>query len=129
MSFTGAAYATGAIDSIGLPPTVEMDGANGLKVGGMTEDGSGYDMSKSFSFGFAPLMAATWDTKRVYEVGAAFGQEFLQSGINGWYCPPSTCTVPRSTAASLSTTPRTWCCPASWPPPFPARGTRGCSAT
>ena len=87
MSFAGAAYATGAIDSIGLPPTVEMDGANGLKVGGMTEDGSGYDMSKSSSFGFAPLMAATWDTELIYEVGAAFGQESLQSGINGWYCP------------------------------------------
>lgn len=87
LSFTGAAYATGAIDSIGLPPTVEMDGANGLKVGGMTEDGSGYDMSKSSSFGFAPLMAATWDTELIYEVGAAFGQESLQSGINGWYCP------------------------------------------
>lgn len=87
LSFAGAAYATGAIDSIGLPPTVEMDGANGLKVGGMTEDGSGYDMSKSSSFGFAPLMAATWDADLIYEVGAAFGQESLQSGINGWYCP------------------------------------------
>lgn len=87
MSFTGAAYATGAIDSIGLPPTVEMDGANGLKVGGMTEDGSGYDMTQSSSFGFAPLMAATWNTELIYEVGAAFGQESLQSGINGWYCP------------------------------------------
>lgn len=87
MSFTGAAYATGAIDSIGLPATVEMDGANGLKVGGMTDDASGYDMTKSSSFGFAPLMAATWDTELIYEVGAAFGQESLQSGINGWYCP------------------------------------------
>lgn len=87
LSFAGAAYATGAVESIGLPPTVEMDGANGLKVGGMTDDGSGYDMSKSSSFGFAPLMAATWDTELLYEVGAAFGQESLQSGINGWYCP------------------------------------------
>ena len=32
-------------------------------------------------------MAATWDTELIYEVGAAFGQESLQSGINGWYCP------------------------------------------
>lgn len=87
LSFTGAAYATGAVDSIGLPATIEMDGANGLKVGGMTDDGSGYDMTKSSSFGFAPLMAATWDTELIYEVGAAFGQESLQSGINGWYCP------------------------------------------
>lgn len=32
-------------------------------------------------------MAATWDTELIYEVGAAFGQESLQSGLNGWYCP------------------------------------------
>lgn len=87
MSFVGAAYATGAIPSIGLPSTVEMDGANGLKVGGMTDDGSGYDMTQSSSFGFAPLMAATWDTELIYEVGQVFGQESLQNGINGWYCP------------------------------------------
>lgn len=87
MSFAGAAYATGAIESIGLPATVEMDGINGLKVSGMTADGSGYDMSKSSSFGFAPLMAATWNEELLYEVGAAFGQESLQHGINGWYAP------------------------------------------
>ena len=85
MSFTGAAYATGAIDSIGLPATVEQDGANGLKVNGAGD--GGYDMTKSSSFGFAPLMAATWDVELIYEVGAAFGQESLQNGINGWYCP------------------------------------------
>ena len=85
MSFTGAAYATGAVDSIGLPATVEQDGANGLKVNGAGD--GGYDMTKSSSFGFAPLMAATWDVELIYEVGAAFGQESLQNGINGWYCP------------------------------------------
>ena len=84
-SFAGAAYATGAVSSIGLPETVEPDGANGLKVGG-TGDG-GYDMTKSSSFGFAPLMAATWNEELLYEVGEAFGQESLQHGINGWYCP------------------------------------------
>lgn len=85
MSFTGAAYATGAIDSIGLPASVDQDGANGLKVNGAGD--GGYDMTKSSSFGFAPLMAATWDVELIYEVGAAFGQESLQNGINGWYCP------------------------------------------
>nr|MCR4674966.1 glycoside hydrolase family 3 C-terminal domain-containing protein [Lachnospiraceae bacterium] len=56
-NFTGAAYTTGAIESIGLPDTVEPDGANGLKIGGTGE--GGYDMTQSSSFGFAPLMAAT----------------------------------------------------------------------
>lgn len=84
-NFCGAAYMTGEISSIGLPESVEPDGANGLKVGG-TGDG-GYDMSKSSSFGFAPLMAATWNEDLLYEIGEAFGQESLQHGINGWYCP------------------------------------------
>ncbi len=86
-NFSGAAYLTAAIESIGLPATVDEDGANGLKVNGMTEDGSGYDMTASSSFGFAPLMAATWNTDLLYAVGAAFGQESLANGINGWYCP------------------------------------------
>ncbi|MBR1814897.1 MAG: glycoside hydrolase family 3 C-terminal domain-containing protein [Lachnospiraceae bacterium] len=85
LSFAGAAYATGAIPSIGLPGTVEQDGANGLKVNGQGD--GGYDMTKSSSFGFAPLMAATWNVDLIYEVGAAFGAESIVNGINGWYCP------------------------------------------
>lgn len=84
LSFAGAAYTTGAVDSIGLPITEEYDGANGLKVKGAD---NGYDMTKSSSFGFAPLMSATWNEELLYEVGVAFGQEALQNGINGWYCP------------------------------------------
>lgn len=84
MNFSGAAYITGAVNSIGLPSTEEYDGANGLKVKGSD---SGYDMTKSSSFGFAPLMSATWNEDLLYEVGAAFGQESLQNNINGWYAP------------------------------------------
>ena len=86
-NFSGDAYVTAAIPSIGLPPTVDMDGANGLKVSGITSDGSGYDMSASSSTGFAPLMAATWNKDLLYEMGAAFGQESIAHGIAGWYCP------------------------------------------
>lgn len=84
-NFSGAAYGTYAIDSIGLPATVEPDGANGLKVSGL--GAGGYDMTKSSSFGFAPLMASTWNVDLLYDIGMAFGQESLQHGINGWYCP------------------------------------------
>lgn len=83
MNFAGAAYATGAIDSIGLPATQEYDGANGLKV----PISGGYDMTQSSSFGFPPLMAATWNTELMYQVGEALGQEALMHGINGWYAP------------------------------------------
>ncbi len=85
-SFSGAAYNTGAIESIGLPKTMDEDGANGLKVPGGT-DGSGYAMDQSSSFGFAPLMASTWNVDLLYEVGSAFGQEALANGISGWYAP------------------------------------------
>ncbi len=84
-NFSGAAYGTFAIDSIGLPATVEPDGANGLKVSGAGE--GGYDVTKSSSFGFAPLMASTWNVDLLYDIGYAFGQEALMHDINGWYCP------------------------------------------
>lgn len=76
LSFSGAAYTLGQITSIGLPKTVQEDGANGLKVQGAD---NGYDMSKSSSFGFAPLMAATWNKKLLHEIGNAFGQESIQT--------------------------------------------------
>ncbi len=84
LNFAGAAYMLGSISSLGIPATVQEDGANGLKVQGSD---SGYDMSASSSFPFAPVIAATWNVDLVYEVGAAFGQEALENGVNGWYCP------------------------------------------
>ena len=85
LNFSGDAYATQAIGSIGLPATVDEDGANGLKVPGGADQG--YDLTKSSSTGFAPLMASTWNTDLIYEMAAAFGQEALQHGISGWYSP------------------------------------------
>lgn len=46
LNHTGAAYTLGAISSLGIPSTVQEDGANGLKVQGSDND---YDMSKSSS--------------------------------------------------------------------------------
>ncbi|MFU0811275.1 MAG: Fn3-like domain-containing protein [Atopobium sp.] len=83
-NFSGDAYITAEIPSIGLPRTVDEDGANGLKVQG---NDAGYDMTKSSSFGFAPLMSSTWNRDLLYEVGSAFGRESLAHGINGWYAP------------------------------------------
>ena len=85
LNFSGDAYMTQPIDSIGLPGTTDEDGANGLKVPGGTD--GGYDLTASSSTGFAPLMAATWNTELIYRMAAAFGQESLMHGINGWYAP------------------------------------------
>ncbi|WP_099467119.1 glycoside hydrolase family 3 N-terminal domain-containing protein [Konateibacter massiliensis] len=84
LNFAGAAYTLGQIESLGIKSTIQEDGANGLKVQGSD---NGYDMSKSSSFPFAPVIAATWNTELLYQVGAAFGQEALTNGITGWYCP------------------------------------------
>ena len=87
-NLSGAGYLTFGIDSIGLPATREADGANGLKVSDVVEGGSsGYVMSKTSTFGMAPLLAATWNTELMYEVGAILGQEALQHDIAGWYSP------------------------------------------
>jgi len=83
--FSGSAYTLSEIPSLGMPRTVEMDGANGLKVQGANTDG--YDMTKSSSFPFQTNMAATWNVELMYELGAALGQEALQHGITGWYSP------------------------------------------
>ena len=82
-NFSGDAYETAAIDSIGLPGTIEADGANGLKVNGF----GGYDVDLTASYPFAPTQAATWNKELMYEFGVALGQEALQSGVSGWYSP------------------------------------------
>lgn len=84
LNFIGAAYTLGEIKSLGIPETVQVDGANGIKVQGSD---MGYDMKKSSSLPFAPVMAATWNRDILYEVGAAFGAEAIQHGITGWYSP------------------------------------------
>lgn len=83
-NFSGDAYVTAAIDSIGLPATIDMDGANGLKVQGSD---NGYDMTKSCSYGYEPLAAATWSKDLLYQMGEAIGTEGLAHGISGWYSP------------------------------------------
>lgn len=83
-NFSGDAYVTSAVDSIGLPSTIDMDGANGLKVQGSDH---GYDMTKSCSYGYQPLAAATWNKDLLYRMGESIGTEGLAHGISGWYSP------------------------------------------
>ena len=87
-NLSGAGYLTFGIESIGLPATREADGANGLKVSDVVEGGtSGYVMSKTSTFGMAPLLAATWNKELMYDFGSILGQEALQHDIAGWYSP------------------------------------------
>lgn len=79
---TGANYATTRVDILGLPYTKEADGANGIKA---VKTDSGMEMTATY--GYAPLMASTWNKKLMYNVGNMFGQEAMETGISGWYSP------------------------------------------
>lgn len=72
-----AGYQTGKLDSIGKPATTEQDGDTGLKIGDLATCAW---MSK-------PVVASTWNTELMYEMGCALGQEALTDGLNGWYAP------------------------------------------
>lgn len=79
---TAANYSTKEVNSLGLPQTLEADGANGIK---KIKTDAG--MKLTATYGYAPLIAQTWNIELCYEVGAQFGQESLTVGVNGWYSP------------------------------------------
>ena len=78
----GANYTTTQVDVLGLPTALHADGANGIKAV-KTDEG----MELSATYGYAPLMASTWNTELMYEVGNMFGKEAMENGISGWYSP------------------------------------------
>lgn len=79
----GGAYMTPAVDSIGLPATVLMDGVNGLKV----PNGTNYDMNQTATYGMMPLVASTWNKDLLYKMGEAIGEEGIKNNIQGLYGP------------------------------------------
>jgi len=70
-------YQTQELSSIAKPYTTAQDGDTALNL-------SGYDTAAWMS---KPVVASTWNVDLVYEYGAAFGQEALSDGLNGWYAP------------------------------------------
>ncbi len=75
-------YATNQIQSLGIEETREADGANGIKA---VKTDAGMELTATY--GYAPLMASTWNTDLLYEVGKMFGKEAYDTGIAGWYSP------------------------------------------
>jgi beta-glucosidase len=58
----------------------------------------------------ATALAATWDTGRVAAIGALLAREARRKGVGALLAPtPSTCTGPRTAAATSSASPRTRC--------------------
>ena len=73
-------YATIAIDSIGLPATVDKDGPSGISgtlVGG----------SSTMAWPTEVVMASTWNTELMLEMGGEIGAESAEAGVTGWYAP------------------------------------------
>jgi beta-glucosidase len=76
---TEGAYHTGAIDELGIPNTVLMDGPAGFNF-----------FFKKFEAGAYPseiVIASTWNKDLAYEMGEVIGEEAKAYGIHGWYAP------------------------------------------
>lgn len=74
-----AAYNTAEVASISKPATAEPDGPAGFT----SLTGSTGNCAYCSEY----LMAQTWNTELMEQVGEAVGQEALASGYNGWYAP------------------------------------------
>lgn len=82
----GSNYFTNAIASIGLPPSNHCEGANGVRVdnGPLSDGSNGF---KTVSWCMAPMMASTWNTVLMEEMGASMGQEALTVDKQARYSP------------------------------------------
>lgn len=76
---TRAGWGTPKIDSVGKPYCNEIDGPAGLS--GIV------DGTTSNQYTSEVVMAATWNTDLIYEMGTVFGEDCLAHGVSGIYGP------------------------------------------
>ncbi|MBE7088565.1 MAG: glycoside hydrolase [Clostridiales bacterium] len=69
---------TPAINSIGKPKTLDLDGPNQIGSFASINGTTGYS---------SIVLAQTWNIELAYSMGLAFASECSENGVNGWYGP------------------------------------------